>query len=743
MRVRKPILVVVPLFALFLSVHSEAQSVGSIRGSVFLKERDVVMHNASILLVSSGRRVETDENGAYRFDDLPAGTYEVVASSPGLAAEIQSVYVSPGEAVVADFILSLSPIREEITVTASGRPQTTFESFQTVTSLDAFDLAQQASGALGDVLDNQPGVTKRSFGPGNSRPVVRGFDGDRVLVLQDGVRTGSLAAQSGDHGEPIDVLSLERLEVVKGPATLLYGSNAIGGVVNAVSGHHELHLHPHQGVTGYLSGVTGSGNATVGGSAGFEFGWGNWLTWGNGGGQRSGDYETPEGVIPNSGSRVGNGTGGLSYAGERGFFSVSYGYDEGFYDIPFAAEFEAESEGGEDPGAGEETISIDYGRQNLRFSGGVQNTGHFIDTVTVSLNYSDWHHEELEFFPGGSEVGTVFDNGQFVYRATFDQRQTGPLTGTLGVWGTVRDYDVVGAEALSPPVDQKGFAVFGLEELDFENFRLQFGGRVEHTSYAPESLQTRSFTGVSGAAGIRVPLWAGGAFVANYTRSFRAPALDELYNNGPHVGNLTYEIGNGDLQSEQSDGIDLSLRHERSRVSAEINMYAYRISDFVFLGPTGVINEGLIEARYSQADSLYSGMEGAVNVGVTPYLWVNTGVDLVRAALTATGTPLPRIPPLRGRFGVDARFGGLSIKPEVVVAKDQDRLFSTETRTPGYTLMNLTASYTLPRQHTSHQIALNVFNIGNRLYRNHLSFIKDLAPEIGRGARLTYTMKFF
>jgi iron complex outermembrane receptor protein len=231
--------------------------------------------------------------------------------------------------------------------------------------------------------------------------------------------------------------------------------------------------------------------------------------------------------------------------------------------------------------------------------------------------------------------------------------------------------------------------------------------------------------------------------VANYNHSYRAPALEELYNNGPHLGNLTFEIGNPDLKRERGDGLDLSLRHSGDRLRAQANFYYYNLRDFVFLAPTGEVEDGLIAAQYRQADSRYAGTELGLDFALHPNLWVNLGLDAVDAELKESRTPLPRIPPLRGRFGLDMRYKGLSVRPEMVVTDEQDEIFPTETRTAGYAVFNLRASYTLGQQHAAHIFAVNAFNLGNRLYRNHLSFIKELAPEIGRGVRFSYTVRFF
>jgi iron complex outermembrane receptor protein len=239
------------------------------------------------------RSVETDEKGVFEFQQVPPGRYTILAHLEGFPDDVRSVTVPAGAGATLDFTLRLSGPREQITVTATGSEQSTFEAFQAVTTLDTNKIAEESHPSLGEVVDKEPGVGKRSFGPGSARPVIRGFDGDRVLVLQDGLRTGSLGSQSGDHGEPIDVLSLERLEIVKGPATLLYGSNAIGGVVNAVTGHDFA----HEGVRGYFTAIGGTTNDQAGASGGLEYGIGKWMLWGNASGQRTGDYNTPIGEI--------------------------------------------------------------------------------------------------------------------------------------------------------------------------------------------------------------------------------------------------------------------------------------------------------------------------------------------------------------------------------------------------------------------------------------------------------------
>ena len=743
------------------------QSSGSIAGTV-INEEGVPVPHIIVMVVQTGNTAASGEDGKFLFTGIEPGIYDLFAEAASYTSQLKSVTVALGETVEAEMQLLLSPIHETVTVTARGRHETTFQAVQSVNALETFDISEKMATSIGEVLDGEPGVAKRSFGPGNSRPVIRGFDGDRVLILQDGMRTGSLGSQSGDHGEPIDPGNLESLEVVKGPATLLYGSNAIGGVVNAISRHHEIHQHRHDGTRGQITSGFGSNNGLAGANATFEHGAGNWMFWGGGGGQRTGDYRSGEGTIENSKSRVANGKFGLGWYGDSFYLSGGYTMLDGRYGIPFATAFHGDEEHGneEDEHIDEEEpegVDVAWRSHNLKLNTGFNDLNSFVNNIRVGLNYTDWQHNELEILPGGNEItGTAFSNKQFTWRGDADHA-SGRLNGTIGTWGTTRDYKATGAEALSPPVSQDSLAFYSLEELAYERVKFQFGGRIEHTRYSPQGstsrpvqstdtgdpvygtvyLPERSFTGYSGSAGLRAGLWADGAFVASVTSSFRAPALEELYNYGPHVGNLAFEIGNPYLEGERSNGFELSLRHAGDRVRAESNYFYYHINDFIFGAPTGESEDGLFVLDYQQGDSRFTGAEFGLDFGLNRHVWLNTGLDLVDAQLTEAGTPLPRIPPLRGRFGFDLRWEGLSLKPELVLAARQDQTFATETKTAGYAVVNLKAAYTLPGLHSVHHFSFEVFNVGDTLYRNHVSYIKDLAPEIGRGVRVSWAVKFF
>ena len=723
------------VFVAFIAITSFpilAQSTATLRGTVTLSDNGKPIHNVLVTILQLKRTVDTDENGKYEFPNVPPARYDVVAHLDRVPDIVKSVDLSGGGDSTLDFQIELSGVSEQVTITATGTEQAVSSSIQSVEVIGSVELAKKSPVSLGEALDGELGVAKRSFGPGTARPVIRGFDGDRVLVLQDGNRIGGLGFESGDHAEPVDVLNVEKVEIVKGPATLLYGSSAIGGVVNTISGHDSA----HKGLNGYVTGLTSTNGPLGGGSGGFEYGTENWLFWGNVGGSGSGDYSSAIGTVPNSFSREVSASGGLGYYRTKGFFSFNYNFDKRRYGIPF------------DPNEVDpEVVFLNPKRNSFEFRGGFRDSQSFIEAGTFNVQYNHYTHGEINSFT--NEVNTAFTNKTFLYQGVFDQKKSGRLSGRFGVWGMHRDFSAAGEEALAPPTKGNAIAVFALETLDFEKLAVQFGGRVENNRYNPEEtdqhgiLPDRSFTGFSGAVGIRVPTWSGGSFVANYSHSYRAPALEELYNNGPHPGNLAFEIGDPNLNRELGDGLDFGIRHSSKRARFEANGFFYHIRDFIFLAPTGDIEDGLTVAEYVQGTTRYAGAEARFDAALHRAIWLNLGLDYVNAKLTDSDTPLPRIPPLRGRVGLELRYKGLLVNPEVVMANHQDRIFPTETPTAGYAVFNVSGSYLIARQHFVHIISFNLFNAGDTLYRNHLSFIKEFAPEMGRGFRATYTLRFF
>lgn len=754
----------------------------TITGTVSFGGDKSVIHDVSVRIPQLNRTAVTDSAGVYRFEAVPAGRYTVTTHIEGFTDQAQTVDLAAGGAATLNFTLSLTGLREDVTVTATGTEESVYESFQSVNSIGSTRIREQANTAIGEVLEREAGVGKRSFGPGTSRPVIRGFDGDRVLVLQDGIRTGSVGSQSGDHGEPIDTMSLERLEVIKGPATLLYGSNAIGGVVNAVSSDEN---DAHAGFRGSFTALGATNNRQAGVSGGIEYGYKKFVFNVNGNFLHEGDYRTPLGQIPNSSSRAFGGKGSVGYFGEKFHLVGSINLDRRRYGVPYAPLFEegvlltgpngepcepTEGKGGDceyDPFAirerfanslpevPDEQIDLKLRSNNYRLRGGFRNLKGAITQGTFSIDFTDYQHQEIETADGIDEVATTFYNDTFSYRTLLQQADFGKLSGRFGFEGFRRSYLTEGAEALVVGrVRQNNFSAFTLEEFSFDRVALQFGGRIESNRYNPAdpAYLDRSFTGFSGAAAARFRLWQGASFVANFTSSYRAPALEELYNEGAHIGTVTFEVGDQNLGRERSTGIELSLRQQTSRVRINGSFFYYNIDDFIFLAPRDADGDGRIDVednlpigQFTQDNARFVGADLTVDVDINKYVGAFFNGDIVKAKLKAGDIPLPRITPARARVGLDFRYKGLTIRPEAVFVGDKkaDDVFTLETPTAGYGLFNINGSYTISSDHISHIFTVSGSNLGDRLYRNHLSFIKNLAPEPGRGVRLSYTLRFY
>jgi iron complex outermembrane receptor protein len=701
---------------------------------VTIESTGEAVHGAAVVVVGVRRQATSGDDGKFEINNVPVGTYEVLAQREHLTTGRQTVTVESGKAVSLEFKLSVGA-HEDITVTASATGiSTTYEAFNAITSLDGSEIIKKLGATLADVLQYEPGVAKRTFGPGSSRPVIRGFDGDRVLIMQDGVRTGDLSSQSGDHGVSIDPAGLQRIEVVKGPATLLYGSNAIGGVVNAISPQEAFRSAPFSGTLGGLSFDAGSANAQGGLAANVQHGRGPWLAYGGLTTRRTGDYQAPNETIPNSATRLSTGEGGFAWTGNRAFFGVGGGVERNRYGIPFAGLLEGEEDA---------QIDLKVSRQNVRFDGGARNLGGSVDGFRVTGTFLDYQHDELELADGEESLGTRFKNQVFSVRAEAEQRKSARLGGRFGVEFLTRDYEAIGEEALAPKTSQTAFAAFVFEELTAGKHRVLLGGRIERTAYSAEELGDRDFTGASGSVGFHTGIGRSGAFVFNVTGASRAPALEELFNFGPHPGNLAFEIGNPDLKLERTLGFDASLRSRAKRARGEVNVFLYNISNFVFLDITDEIEDGLRVANYTQGDSRFTGLEAAGHFDLRGHATLNASMSFVNATLTDSGENLPRIPPVQGRVGLDLPIRRIVVTPEVVFAARQSRVFRDESATDGWATFNIAAAYQLYRGHQSHQFALTAYNLGNAEYRLHTSFIKDLAPEMGAGVRATYTVRFF
>ena len=709
---------------------------------------------AAVVIDEPKREVVSGPDGTFHFDGLAPGTYHVWVRAQGYSSRRTEVTVpiasgAPVE-IRVDFDLHF---QEVASVSAEARSQ--FDAFQPTTVLSGQELTKQLESSLGATLENQPGIASRSFGSAPSRPVIRGLDGDRVQILQDGQRTGDLSSQSGDHGVSVNPAAAERIEVVRGPATLLYGANAIGGLVNIIT--NDIPTRPVQGTSGEVTFDVASSAREAGGAGHVQLGNGKVAVSIGGGGRRSDDFNTPLGKVINSQSRSGFTNVGAAWTGDKAHAGASYGYDDTKYGIPVV-------EGG--------TLQLTPRRHALTFRAGAEGLTGALEAFRATVAVRRYQHDELE----GGEVGTSFSNNTTELQLMGSHRAVGKLKGSIGGWVLDRAFDAIGAEALSPAVDQKGFAAFAYEEVTWPHVTVQFGGRVDQTNYTPAGEPKRDFTNGSLSAGLLLRPAAADdrlTIAASVARAARAPALEEMFFFGVHPGNFALEVGNPALGSERALGVDLALRWRTPRASGEITYFRNDISDYIFRRN---MDEAEFDARLDEfverfdgrepagheegadageesaeefafvefvgADALLQGIESHADFQLTPGLTAEAGLDFVRGSLKANDLPLPRIPPLKFRGGLRYQHNALQVGGQVVAAAKQDRLSTNETPTDGYTLLKLYGSYSFNRGGALHTITARLDNVTNELYRSHLSLIKELVPEMGRNFKLVYSVGF-
>lgn len=719
-----------------------AAQAGFIAGKVTRDNGDP-MTGAAVVLEELRREVRTADDGTYRFENVPPGAYHVSVRAEGYSTRRTEVTVTPAGASL-DLVVDLDlHFQEVISVSPTSRPQ--FETYQPTSVLAGQELSKKVESTLGATLQSEPGVAMRALGPGPARPVIRGLDGDRIAVLEDGQRVGDLSSQSGDHGVPVNPSSARRIEVVRGPATLLYGGNAIGGLVNLITD--QIPTMRTNGASGEVTLDAASNAGEAGGAAEVHAGNGGMAFTIGGHGRRAGNFSTPEGEVDNSESHNRGFNLGASRTWDKTYIGAGYVFGDSKYGLPLVEEGQT---------------SITPQRHAFTIRAGGQGLDGGVSSYRATLGIKRYNHDELD----GDEVATHFDNDTEEFELLVSHRPFGKLSGTVGGSFLNRNFNTEGEEVLAPPTGQRGGAIFLYEEVIWPHATVQFGARADHTSFEPEGgLPARTFNEVSGSLGLLLrPARANDNFVLalNLARAARNPALEELYYFGIHPGNFAFEIGNPDLGSEHALGFDLSLRARSQRVHGELTFFRNSINDFIFRNPldeeeiirrtrefnvrfgaSGPIDpEDFVVVENIAADSVLTGIEAHADLELTPALVAEITYDLVRGELRDSGEPLPRIPPFRVMGGLRFQKNAFQVGGNITRIGDQTRVFGAETPTDGATLLRLFGSYSFGAGGVTNTITARLDNASNTLYRNHLNYLKDVLPEIGRNFKVVYSVGF-
>ena len=734
--------------------HAATTPTPTVRGIVADSSGNPIA-DVQVVVNQLNRVAVTNDSGRFVFAGLPAGSYHLTAIQLGYRPGHADIVVTTDGPDVA---LRITMTRAT-SITQLGAVQVTATPIgtdprdvaQSTTELSAAQLARSLSGTVAQTLANEPGVSVRYNGPAASSPVIRGLTGERILVLQDGQRAGDLASTSSDHGVSIDPLTAQRIEVVRGPASLLYGNNALGGVVNVISNDLPTSIPEH--VDGYVNASAESATPGAATAIGVTVPVIPSLAIvGRAGVRRGGDLRMGGGSkLPNSYFRNHSGVGGVSYVGaaaSAGLLYRGYGFD---YGLPSADDAGAHIEGVRHELSGRaELTSPPSVFSSLRLNGTAQ-----------------WYgHDEIE--PTG-EIGTRFK----LRTQTLDalgRTAFGRVSGAVGASGTFRQYSATGEEALTPAANSNGAGIFVYEEVPLSPTddpharapRLQIGGRFDlyrigskigDPKFGPA--RSLSFNNVSGSIGVSLPLREGVSLGLSAARAFRAPTVEELFSNAFHAAAGTYDVGNPALTSETNQGLDAIVRAEGSRVTAQLSGYVNRINDYIaptIVKDTVVFDDGVPSSvplnRFSQADATIRGVEGRMEVEVLPRTVLGVMGDALRGQFV-NGGALPYMPP--GRIGGLARYDGARFmldaeyrhafaqtRVPAAAATDDPAAVATE----AYDLVNVSVGYNFTVDGRLVSITLRADNLFDVRYREAASRIKNFAFNPGRNVALVHRLLF-
>jgi len=673
---------------------------------------------------------------------------------------------------------------EEVIVQVTPLDRDLMELSQSATVLAGEDLRREVSNNIGETLTRQAGMANASFGQNVGRPVIRGLQGQRVGMLLNNMSVSDASAVSQDHAVSMEPFLADQVEILRGPATLLYGSGSIGGVVNIVT-HTIPQEIPENGFEGRVLGQVDSAADQRFAAGRVDFGGSSFAFHADGFYRRTDDYEIPgraelypeedhddhdehdeheeeseSGILENSFLDNEGGSLGASWIGERWRAGLSWTAYNSDYGIP-GAHHHHEEEGHEDHDDEhdehdehdeEEEKFVTVGLESRRWDAEVVGTNPFAGFEQFKFRFAntDYTHTEFE----GDEIGTVFDSDTDDFRLELRHNQWGRLSGAFGLQYTEVDFNAEGAEAFVPPSNTETGALFWVESVEFDAWQLDLGLRYEDIDVTAlellshphndeeeeeeheEGSAERSFNPFSISAGAIWHITDSGHLTFNISRAERAPTAQELYSFGPHIASQTFEIGDSTLRAENNTHIEAGYRVHGERLSASFILYADWFDDFIYQQNTGEEEDGFPVRLWDQQDADFVGAEVEIRYDIGHYnsghWWVFGLFDTVKGELD-DGQNVPLIPPTRVGLGLDWHYGDWTANLTWIHADDHSEVADYETPTPGYNLLNADLTWKLPfAERSTWELFLRGRNLLNEDIRNSTSYLKDQAPQIGR-----------
>lgn len=722
-------------------------SASQVSGVVLSYSDDSPVAGARVQVLHTGISVVTDEEGRFYLDgDLLDGDFLDGDFAADIVLRINHPFFMTWESSKPpgddEWVIKLAPLVhdvEEVLVTDVAETRNLLDS-EPAASLGGQELQRNLGGTIAATMGDMPSVTQRSMGPAPARPVVRGLDGNRLLVLEDGTSTGDLSASSPDHAVIVEPLLASRIDLVRGPAAFQYGANVIGGAIDVVRGPlPDGSIQEWGGVAGVQYESVNEGRA---GQVGFTGREGNILFKGDAVVRRTGDMNTPVGVLRNTdgdGWEISGGTGWTSNQAELAFAAgrveANYGIPGGFL-------------GGHPNGVGIELERTRYDGHVLLWN----TLG--LEQIEVLGSYKSYYHEEIE---AAGACGVAF--GLLTYDALVRARVAeGHLLGGTVFGLSYQNRDLATAcLSFLPRTEEESFGGFAFRSWDLGAMALEAAVRWDHRSITPASeeynkagfIRERNFDGASGSLAASWPFAENQRLRAIMSRTYQPPAIEELFSEGPHLAAYSYEVGNADLGAERSLGWELEYHLENERTHLKAAAFYYDIDGYIFAADTGELEygpgeEGFLSLyRYKGLDARLTGAELSAGVLLTPHWSLKATGSYVRGDLFHQESDhLPRIPPLVGHLDCLWSRGGSRVTVTMRGAAPQDQLGEFEESTAGWWTLDMGFEKEIYQGRWQHIIVLRGSNLLDTEYRNHLSRIKSIMPEAGRGISLVYRIHY-
>ncbi|RNC85623.1 MAG: TonB-dependent receptor [Balneola sp.] len=695
-----------------------------------------------IHLEELNRTTTSNSEGYFELKNIPAGNYTLSIHRIGYKTQKRKIELEKN--ISLDIVLSATILTSEtVEVISSDNSLTGSSIGHASKSVSGSSLRRDLGSTLANTLSNLPGFEQRSLGNATTRPVIRGLGDERLIILQDGLTTGDVSDQSADHAVSVDPIASSEIEIAKGAAALQYGANAVGGIVNVVN-NLVASTKPNT-INGTATLNAQSVNTSASGAINLSLPTSDFVINTHLNGKIGGDTNTPEGIIENTQFETTNSAVGISYVRDWGYIGGSFGTYLSNYGIP------------PDPNGHPDGVDIEMRKFNYALKGEYLIENSVFKTIEADFSINNYNHKEFETT---SSIGTEFGLVTTTAQVNANHGELGFFeSGKIGLWAEAEDYAVFGAS--TPDANSYKIGVYIIENMHLGALHLETGVRYDYVLNEPIEddpdsdigfIRARDFHALSSSVNAWYDLGKGFSVGTVLLHSFRAPSLEELYSEGPHLASFSFEIGNPNLDPERSLAKEVFTQWQGEASTFRAALFHNGFSNFNYARNTGEQNvrfPTLDNYQFVGTKARLYGFEIAGESKITNRIVADASASFTigeQDTTSLTGDsgvqPLPQIPPLKVKFSLKYVKGGLEAGSRLVLASNQDRTGEFETETDGYVLTNLFSQYRFSSNKLLHTFSLGINNLFDVEYRNHLSRIKELNPEPGRNITFLYRVYF-